>query len=417
MNVSAPPSDRKVRIRMYCHGFGDCFLLSFTDGGHMLIDCGVLNSDFSHLRKAVEDVIATTAGHIDLLVATHEHWDHISGFTQARDLFEKLTFGNVWLAWTEDPKDSQAQQLHQRFDRQRGALRVIANSQENGAEQVQTLLQFFGDPFAFSEQTHDAMNYVKARMGSTGHYCRPGELLTVPSIPSGRFYVLGPPKDKLLRKSAPTAGETYELALATEFVDPSDRDQSDSDYPFDESYKLSPTDLPRSSKDIFQLYEHEDDDWRRIDNDWLGSATELALQMDSATNNTSVALAIELVGTGDVLLFPGDAQVGNWESWQELKWDSVTANDLLTRTVFYKAGHHGSHNGTLKENGLERMTSPKLTVAIPTDEKFALTRNPKGTWRMPAKALYAAICEKARTVTRSDQPPQESALYIDHFIV
>ena len=80
-------------------------------------------------------------------------------------------------------------------------------------------------------------------------------------------------------------------------------------------------------------------DWRRIDADWLDGAAELALALDSATNNTSLVLAIELAG-GDVLLFVADAQVGNWESWQALSWNvdghSVTGPDLLKRTVFYK---------------------------------------------------------------------------------
>ena len=55
-------------------------------------------------------------------------------------------------------------------------------------------------------------------------------------------------------------------------------------------------------------------DWRRIDGDWAAGAAAFALQLDSDTNNTSLALAFELPG-GRVLLFPGDAQVGNWESW------------------------------------------------------------------------------------------------------
>ena len=64
-----------------------------------------------------------------------------------------------------------------------------------------------------------------------------------------------------------------------------------------------------------------------------------------------------------MLLFPADAQIGNWLSWQSLPpgtaaddaW--ITADDLLARTVLYKVGHHGSHNATLKERGLELMTS------------------------------------------------------------
>jgi hypothetical protein len=141
--------------------------------------------------------------------------------------------------------------------------------------------------------------------------------------------------------------------------------------------------------------------WRRIDTDWLGVATELALQMDSYTNNTSLAMAIELVGTGKVLLFPADAQVGNWLSWDTIaptftgaEGKSFTAADLLRRTVFYKVGHHGSHNATMREVGLERMVSPELVAFVPVDERVAReVRN----WRdMPFGPLLARLYETTK---------------------
>jgi hypothetical protein len=47
----------------------------------------------------------------------------------------------------------------------------------------------------------------------------------------------------------------------------------------------------------------EDVSWRRIDSDWLGVSADLAMQLDSRTNNTSLALAFEFTDTGRVLLF------------------------------------------------------------------------------------------------------------------
>ena len=56
----------------------------------------------------------------------------------------------------------------------------------------------------------------------------------------------------------------------------------------------------------------------------IEGAGRLALQLDSDTNNTSLVLAIELIASGRVLLFPGDAQVGNWLSWHEgIEWKAV----------------------------------------------------------------------------------------------
>jgi hypothetical protein len=82
----------------------------------------------------------------------------------------------------------------------------------------------------------------------------------------------------------------------------------------------------------------------------------------------------------------------------------ATAEDLLSRTVFYKVGHHASHNATAKDRGLELMDQEdELTAFIPVDRAVALSRNPKGSWRMPAVALYRRLLEKCQgRIVRSD---------------
>ena len=104
---------------------------------------------------------------------------------------------------------------------------------------------------------------------------------------------------------------------------------------------------------------------------------QFALQLDGAVNNTSLVLAIELTESGKVLLFPGDAQVGSWLSWHEYKWKKteneqltkdVTAESLLKNTVLYKVSHHGSHNATVSDKGLEMMSHPELVAMIPEKE-------------------------------------------------
>ena len=162
-------------------------------------------------------------------------------------------------------------------------------------------------------------------------------------------------------------------------------------------------------------------EWRRIDDDWLEVAGPLALRLDSDTNNTSLVLAVELVESGKVLLFPGDAQVGNWLSWEKLSWSvpggrgesvTVTAADLLRRIVLYKVGHHGSHNATLREKGLELMNGTELTAMIPVDE--AAARN-KGWTRMPFLPLLKRLEEKTGgRILRSDRGP--AGLYFDYVV-
>ena len=99
---------------------------------------------------------------------------------------------------------------------------------------------------------------------------------------------------------------------------------------------------------IERAYRQRNNAWRTIDDDWLETAGALALYLDEYTNNSSLVLAIELVESGKVLLFAADAQTGNWASWKDVKWEEpeVKTDDLLARTVFYKVGHHASHNAT-----------------------------------------------------------------------
>ena len=146
--------------------------------------------------------------------------------------------------------------------------------------------------------------------------------------------------------------------------------------------------------------------WRSIDLDWLGAAEAMALRADHLTNNTSLVLAFELPGEHNVLLFAGDAQVGNWLSWDDIQmWSPVDGvqpsqakpdiGDLLRRTVFYKVGHHGSHNATLKAKGLERMRDDgKLTAFVPVSTPVA--HQLKHWEHMPLEALIASMSTRTK---------------------
>lgn len=108
-----------------------------------------------------------------------------------------------------------------------------------------------------------------------------------------------------------------------------------------------------------------------------------------------------------MLLFVGDAQVGNWKSWEKVSFavpgraNPLPASDLLQRTVFYKVGHHCSHNATIKRGGLELMESKDLVAFIPLDKKTAAAQGRKDEngkskgWDMPAKPLYTALRTRA----------------------
>lgn len=431
----------RARVRMYRQGLGDCFLVFLKRSGDapdykILIDCGVIlgtPDPATIMTKVVDDIVATTQGEVDLLLATHEHWDHLSGFIQAAASFERLKVGKVWLAWTEDPADPLAAQLRNERKDAIAALQIAANTLRmsggeaaaGDADTIADMLGFFGA--AGSGTTSDALNKVKS-MASV-RYCRPSDPPIDLGNPAARIYVLGPPPDpKLIRKTLPgkNSPEAYGLALDGSGVLPLDvkksLDSEDDDQPFGPIYAI-PMAIA-SGMDFFRDYYWGPSDnappWRSIGTEWLDSASDLALALDSATNNTSLVIAIELSGA-DVLLFVADAQIGNWESWHELSWQvdgrKVTGPDLLARTIFYKVGHHGSHNATLRENGLESMENLRI-AAIPVNHEMAVRKR----WgNMPLPQLVAALAAKTNgKVLRIDEHlaapiagVQETDLYFD----
>jgi len=440
----------RVRVRMYRQGLGDCFLLTFDEGGderHMLIDCGTLGATTTGVKLAevVADIRATTNDHLDVLVATHEHLDHVSGFRSQRDEFSEITVKEVWLAWTENPADTLAKKIVKAKNDLGAALTEAARAltsphaspaAKKDGEAVASLLGFF-DPDAlgaskFAPTVDEAMDFVRTGTDAKTRYFNPGDgPVEEEWLPGFRIFVLGPPRSEaaIYHLGEHGSSELYSLANALHgaavlFASgkrPSDTFNADGEaktafaasLPFDVRFRHEAT--AADTKRMFRnTYFAADADWRRVDEDWLRVAADLALQLDSATNNTSLVLAIERLADGKVLLFPADAQEGNWVSWHDaaIKWNvtggagagTVTAADLLERTVFYKVGHHSSHNATAKGSGLERMTTgSELTAFIPVDRAVALKRNPRGSWKMPAVPLYRRLLEQCNgRVVRSD---------------
>lgn len=119
-----------------------------------------------------------------------------------------------------------------------------------------------------------------------------------------------------------------------------------------------------------------------------------------------------------MLLFVGDAQVGNWLSWTStnLSWTvippgkpavTITPEDLLHRVVFYKVGHHGSHNATLANKGLDLMTDDRLAAFIPVNHDQAVMKRWPG---MPFQPMLDVLMShtKGRIVRIDDtQPPRQ----------
>jgi hypothetical protein len=380
----------------------------------------------------VEDIVATTKGRLEVAVATHEHADHLSGFERLGKAGVEAK--EVWLAWTEDPHDPLAQRLvkyrgdlFEAVEESGLRLEAAPRSAALGAVQegMPELLRFNGllgakkETLAAAVRSGGLKRRVEAMMRAAQalsprrpRFCNPGEVIEPAWASGARFYVLGPPRDEAAIRQLGSHGspDLYELAFAAgvklsasgegaafreEEWEPFDREQ------------MIPREQVAGLGGVADVYRAEP--WRQIDEVNLGAAADLALQLDNATNNTSLVLAIEV---GDeVLLLPGDAQLGSWLSWPKVRFppegaSEVTGKELLRRTTFYKVGHHGSHNATSRL-GLELMGERRLTAFIPLDEKVARGRD----WPMPARRLYERLVEKTRgRVTKSDKDAAPGAI-------
>jgi hypothetical protein len=432
-----------VAIRMYCIGTGDCFILKFyrKDGSPftMMIDCGSCMGDAGWFTPYITDLATYVDNTIDLLIVTHEHNDHVNGFQKCGDIFASMTIKTAWFAWTENPKDpggdaaellkkrkamkaalgSALQEIKKQepaiqktigdspFSRELGAARqALVHGLESLADiNLDAVTETSGKPLAGMKRIKEILADKDKKIKTKIQYLNPGSTITIDELPGIRFHVLGPPKNRdFIFKEGKQGTDVFrknmvlnESALAARafkrFADPSGKIDS----PFLEEYLAHET-LPQDAM-LKTMYDAAGEEWRKIDSEWLLSAGTLALRLTSHINNTSLALAIEAEASGKVVLMPGDAEYGGWESWHLIKsWNKKgkdgekhLVEDLLNRTIFYKVGHHLSYNGTALEKGINMMPESGL-VAMATLDRERISKGWKST--MPNKHLLNELIRR-----------------------
>ncbi|MEP3346276.1 MAG: hypothetical protein ABJN34_00105 [Litoreibacter sp.] len=416
--IKAPRSG--VRIRMYRQGHGDCFLLTFrrSQGNtpfFMLIDCGrKKGSTPAGLKDAdlgMDDIIdalwTDTGGKLDVVVVTHEHEDHVSGFPKNGDdthPFSRFHVEDLWLAWTEDGTDQLANEIREKYGdklltlalahEKLRALKGIGEP-EGMADEIAEFLELetghttgeavlkeaaiemgvaprdiqAGPETAFAaalgvkirgKRYKERLAGLRAMVKGDIHFISPGDPpLPLKGVKGVRAFPFGPPRDpKLLTSLNPRKAEEFHVgpfALgdvgAGLFAAFQGGEHTASSSPFAPRYVIPQDKIFEGTHDaengyMSETYLNPEDAARRIDGDWMGDAQALALRLNSEVNNTSLVLAFELEKSGRTLLFTGDAQRGSWVSWSDLSWD-IDGNTITAKDLLARCTFYkAGHHGS-----------------------------------------------------------------------
>jgi beta-lactamase superfamily II metal-dependent hydrolase len=331
---------KEVFIRIYKVGCGDCIFIRVPDNDrlvHILIDCGnYFGQKTAELKKAVsnveellndENVVPEEQrGHLDLLVATHQHWDHIKGFESSLKAFKRIKIDRIWLSIGMKADHPQGLQLHALQDQVEATLKRVESDPDFALSP--DLISLLNMMSLSTKKASEALtSLIPEHHGIKPTFVYRGFEKELPQQeakeaklhfknPKTKLSVLAPEKD---------IDDSY-VGTAFNF---SDDARIGEQYFFElvpeNMHVEAPTNI--SPLEFHQLKTH------------LKSNSLLAaLQSNHIVNNTSIVLLLEWEGRR--LVFPGDAEQESWS----LMWKKTKA--LKKPVDFIKVSHHGSCTGT-----------------------------------------------------------------------
>lgn len=400
-----------VRVRMYRVGFGDFFLLSVPANGggqaHVLIDCGVHAHDIGAMPAAVQQLQADTGGKLALVIMTHRHADHISGFATQKAVFQGFTVERVWMSWFEDPGNKTALRIQaglaaaaQRLQAALAARAAAAGPHDaQYADMAQNILGVTAAGVSSNQVALDVLRGFKTPGGQPTpvDYYRAGDPAQFPPslVAAGLTAdILGPPTDFNLVAQMDNAAHQY---LAGD--DGVDAGQGEAIFarPFQErTYRW-----PADKRPLFSPEEIA----AHIDASQPDRLAVAAQGADNAINNQS--LIVLFTFAGKTLLFVGDAQWGDWANFLFGGPAGVGAGALTdaSKTIlgsldFLKVGHHGSTNAT----PIDVVNALRLGCCAMCSTDPGAYGNPQRGTEVPRAPLLAALAKQTQGhLARSDQ--------------
>lgn len=363
--IGAAPAS--VTIRMYNVGFGDCFLLTFNyakEIRHMLIDFGSTSAPKGqakdYMKRVAADIKAQCGSKLHIVVATHRHRDHISGFATDGDATGTTIAGlkpdYVIQPWTEDPNakpdaltatvnvgaksDPSAKQMTAHYLGSLEAMHRVAAGVGEWAKQnaagmdsaTLNQLSFLGEDNL--KNLSAVKNLMAMGRAGTPYYVNAGMKLNG-VLPGVKITVMGPPNLKQSAKiRTERSKDPHEFWQFRNFW--AAQDGAVTRAAANRSAALFPRDVSAARGPNVRWFIRAA---RKIQ---ASQMLELVRQLDDVMNNTSVILLFEI--GSKKLLFPGDAQIENWAfALDKPEWMA-----LLEDVDLYKVGHHGSLNATPK---------------------------------------------------------------------